>query len=153
MSRTFIEYRCPKCGSTNVGCDAFAVWNAKTQQFELGSTYDFMTCLDCECERDSGFEPTEIPTPQDVLEQHRQANKPTHPLKEVEIVLAAARYWADETEDSHATDNALNCARDAAGLFEDYYESLGFTVEGAPPPELLRAEEEIRKRLKESGDA
>jgi hypothetical protein len=46
---------CPKCGSDNVGCDAFAKWNVSKQEFELASTYDNCTCLDCDYDADHGF--------------------------------------------------------------------------------------------------
>jgi hypothetical protein len=49
-----IDYRCPKCGSRNVVCDADASWNADTQTWELNCTYDAMHCV--ECDRDASHD-------------------------------------------------------------------------------------------------
>lgn len=44
---------CRKCGSDNVGCDAFAKFECNTGAWELSSTYDHTDCLDCGYETDT----------------------------------------------------------------------------------------------------
>lgn len=39
---------CSRCGSDNVKKDAWAEWNAETQQWELSNTYDETYCEECE---------------------------------------------------------------------------------------------------------
>lgn len=52
-----ITYRCPECGSENVGADAFVFWNEDAQCWNSTQTpYDSMTCLDCGHEADYGFQ-------------------------------------------------------------------------------------------------
>jgi ribosomal protein L37AE/L43A len=35
-----VSYVCSTCGSTHVKADAYAVWNTKTQQWEVETTFD-----------------------------------------------------------------------------------------------------------------
>ena len=42
--------RCSRCHSPNVMRDAWAVWNAATQEWELGPIYDHSACDDCGAE-------------------------------------------------------------------------------------------------------
>lgn len=53
--------KCPECGSAECGVDAFAAWNDDTQEFELSSTYDSVTCLECEYESSNGKFWVELP--------------------------------------------------------------------------------------------
>lgn len=42
--------RCSRCHSPNVMRDAWAVWNAATQEWELGPIFDHSACDDCGAE-------------------------------------------------------------------------------------------------------
>lgn len=42
-----VEFFCQTCGSTNIGIDACAHWNTKTQKWEFTDTYDNTWCSDC----------------------------------------------------------------------------------------------------------
>ena len=42
--------RCSRCHSPNVMRDAWAVWNAATQEWELGPIFDHSACNDCGAE-------------------------------------------------------------------------------------------------------
>lgn len=42
-----VTLTCPKCGSADITRDACARWNPATDDWELSSTYDLMTCSDC----------------------------------------------------------------------------------------------------------
>lgn len=75
----------------------------------------------------------------------RSAKSPTHPLKELEIVLNAGVYHLDSGEDG-GTDNACDCLRDAAKIVNTYFEELGFDDSGHPPAELAEAELRIAAR-------
>lgn len=44
---TRISYRCPKCGSDNVGHDGVAKWNDDTQAFDIAQAHDQRWCNDC----------------------------------------------------------------------------------------------------------
>lgn len=50
MPEACIKIVCSDCGSENVMRDAWAVWNAETQEWELGSVFDQGFCDDCQCE-------------------------------------------------------------------------------------------------------
>jgi hypothetical protein len=41
---------CKSCGGTNVMHDAWAVWNVETQEWELGTVFDYAHCEDCDGE-------------------------------------------------------------------------------------------------------
>ena len=41
---------CETYGSANVMHDAWAVWNAETQEWQLGAVFDYMHCDRCEGE-------------------------------------------------------------------------------------------------------
>lgn len=41
---------CPYCDSEEVICDANAIWNDDTQQWEVQSTFDSGFCQSCESE-------------------------------------------------------------------------------------------------------
>lgn len=44
---TKLRPKCPKCGSHNLGCDAYAYWDVDAQEWRLNSTYDAIDCMDC----------------------------------------------------------------------------------------------------------
>lgn len=71
---------------------------------------------------------------------------PTHPLKELEIVLNAGLHHLDSGEDG-GTDNACECLRSAADILNEYFAALGFDDSGRPPKELAEAERQITARL------
>lgn len=77
---------------------------------------------------------------------------PTHPLKELEIVLGAGVYHLDSGEDG-GTDTACDCLRDAAEILDAYFERLGFDGGGQPPAELDEAERRIAERQRAPGGA
>jgi hypothetical protein len=41
---------CAECGGSNVHLDAWADWNEDTQEWELGATFDYAHCDDCDDE-------------------------------------------------------------------------------------------------------
>jgi Zn finger protein HypA/HybF involved in hydrogenase expression len=43
-----VDYKCENCGSDDIGWDAFAGWDSKSQKYVLSSTYDHCECLECE---------------------------------------------------------------------------------------------------------
>jgi hypothetical protein len=43
-----VDYKCENCGSNDIGWDAFAGWDSKSQKYVLSSTYDHCECLECE---------------------------------------------------------------------------------------------------------
>lgn len=45
-----IDIVCGTCGSRNVSRDAWADWDALTQQWVLGTVFDYGHCHDCEAE-------------------------------------------------------------------------------------------------------
>ena len=45
-----VEYVCGYCGSTEVSRDAWADWDAETQQRVLGALFDYAHCHACEKE-------------------------------------------------------------------------------------------------------
>ena len=47
---TRVIMRCRRCHSQNVMRDAWAVWNAATQEWELGPIFDHSACNDCGAE-------------------------------------------------------------------------------------------------------
>ena len=47
LPTTSLLMRCRRCHSPNVMRDAWAVWNAATQEWELGPIYDHSACDDC----------------------------------------------------------------------------------------------------------
>lgn len=49
-----LDFRCPKCGSRDVVCDASASWDPKYQAWELTSTYDAMHCTECDHDANDG---------------------------------------------------------------------------------------------------
>lgn len=55
MSR--IKMVCGKCGGENVMCDAWAVWNTDSQEWELGAMFDYGHCDDCDGETKIEEEP------------------------------------------------------------------------------------------------
>ncbi len=71
---------------------------------------------------------------------------PTHPLKELEIVLNAGVYHLDSLEDG-GTDNACDCLRSATDILNAYFKQLGFDDSGYPPAELAEAERRIAGRI------
>ena len=38
---------CESCGSSDVKCDAWAVWDARAQEWEVGETFDMAHCETC----------------------------------------------------------------------------------------------------------
>ena len=50
MEQPRIQIVCGTCGSTLVSRDAWADWNAKTQEWVLGAVFDYGHCHDCEGE-------------------------------------------------------------------------------------------------------
>jgi DNA-directed RNA polymerase subunit RPC12/RpoP len=42
-----LDYQCLKCGSDDVSRDAYAAWNANTQEWELQSVQDNAVCQNC----------------------------------------------------------------------------------------------------------
>ena len=58
-----VQLHCPHCNSTNVVADAIASWSADDHDWELHSTYDNKSCLDCEHEFHSA---TEVEIPDDL---------------------------------------------------------------------------------------
>ena len=69
-------------------------------------------------------------------------NCPTHPLKELEIVLNAGVFYLDSGGDG-GTDDACDLLRTAAEILNGYMAALGFDDSGRAPAELLRAERRI----------
>ena len=55
---------CSQCGSTRIVKDAWAGWNADTQDWELSSVFDFSFCLDCEGEANMEWRTTPLPRPE-----------------------------------------------------------------------------------------
>ena len=49
-SKPKIIKQCSWCGSENVRLDAYAAWDAKTQQWVLEGLYDHGFCNDCGAE-------------------------------------------------------------------------------------------------------
>lgn len=45
-----LEMICKTCGSRNVARDAWALWDATSQQWELGAVFDYAHCHDCDAE-------------------------------------------------------------------------------------------------------
>lgn len=43
-----VAFVCSHCGSSDVTIDAWAVWNAETQAWELGGTLDYTHCETCD---------------------------------------------------------------------------------------------------------
>lgn len=43
-----VSIECEKCGSENVGRDAWAVWNIATQDWECGPVFDHAYCFNCD---------------------------------------------------------------------------------------------------------
>ena len=43
-----VDYVCESCGSIDVSRDAWADWDAATQQWVLGTVFDFAQCHRCE---------------------------------------------------------------------------------------------------------
>ena len=41
---------CKTCGSDNIMHDAWAVWNAAAQEWQIGAVFDYMHCDRCEGE-------------------------------------------------------------------------------------------------------
>lgn len=83
--------------------------------------------------------------------KHLSNQAPTHPLKELEILLNAGVYHLDSQEDG-GTDNACDCLREAADTLNAYFEALGFDHSGRPPAELAEAERRITIRLQHERD-
>ena len=52
-----IEIVCPTCGGTNVMRDAWAVWDAREQDWVLGAVFDAGHCDTCEREATLGERP------------------------------------------------------------------------------------------------
>lgn len=51
MSRTSkIDIICGKCGGNNVSRDAWANWVTRSQQWVLGTVFDYGHCHDCDGE-------------------------------------------------------------------------------------------------------
>lgn len=59
-----IGMRCARCKSTNVRRDAWAVWNAEHQAWELGPIYDHSACDECGAEDCIEEIPLPAPGPQ-----------------------------------------------------------------------------------------
>lgn len=55
-----LDYQCPACGSYNVTADANADWDVETQSWVLLNVFTSMSCSDCDCDSNTGFEPYEI---------------------------------------------------------------------------------------------
>jgi len=45
-----VEYACGTCGSDHISRDAWADWDAETQQWVLGAVFDYAHCHRCEGE-------------------------------------------------------------------------------------------------------
>jgi hypothetical protein len=45
-----VEYICGICGSNHISRDAWADWDAETQQWVLGAVFDYAHCHACEGE-------------------------------------------------------------------------------------------------------
>lgn len=54
-----VKMVCAKCGSEDVQCDAYAVWNKEYQVWELGNTFDEAYCNDCDASTSLEEEPLE----------------------------------------------------------------------------------------------
>lgn len=49
---TKIKMCCPECRSEKIACEAFAVWNVDTQEWEMASTHEQVWCSECGYEGD-----------------------------------------------------------------------------------------------------
>lgn len=45
-----IKQTCDRCGSEDVGVDAWAVWDVENQRWEVSTTYDSAWCNACDAE-------------------------------------------------------------------------------------------------------
>lgn len=56
-----VEMICGTCGGTIVMRDAWAVWDAKAQDWVLGAVFDYAQCDDCEKETTLEVRPLDPP--------------------------------------------------------------------------------------------
>ena len=95
--------RCSRCHSPNVMRDAWAVWNAATQEWELGPIFDHSACDDCGAE--------------ECIEEHAangQQPPGTPPIESIVTAMepAAQLQAADAAKESP---RAVDVARQLAG--------------------------------------
>lgn len=95
--------RCSRCHSPNVMRDAWAVWNAATQEWELGPIFDHSACDDCGAE--------------DCIEEHAATGQQlpgTPPIESIVTAMerAAQLQAADAAKESP---RAVDFARQLAG--------------------------------------
>lgn len=80
-------------------------------------------------------------------------NKPTHRLKEIDILAGAIQFELDEHRSSGlSAEDCIRAIEDhmeyLTEAIEKYLEETGFDTVGNPPKELVAAEKAIAKRLK-----
>lgn len=80
-----VRMKCSRCGSTRVVRDAAAVWNEKTQEWEMTTVFDHADCDECDSETTIIEEPigimsTEWRKPDQIINPFQfghEARKPT----------------------------------------------------------------------------
>lgn len=85
--------RCSRCKSPNVMRDAWAVWNAATQEWELGPIYDHSACDDCGAEGCiEEITPDGTPVPPDAsLQQFVESIERAHGLQAADAAKESPR--------------------------------------------------------------
>ena len=84
MPKSYLTYRCPRCGGDNVGYDANSVWSDLAQTWVLGSSFDDGWCNHC-----GEVEPEELQLTRSEVASLR-ASRAAEPLAQLIAVAAAA---------------------------------------------------------------
>ena len=93
LPTTSLLMRCSRCHSPNVMRDAWAVWNAATQEWELGPIFDHSACDDCgaeECIEEITPDGTPVP-PDASVQQFVESIERGHALQAADAAKESPR--------------------------------------------------------------